>query len=102
MQTENQSEIELTGQIEREEGLYISYCNELPIAGAGHSPQEAVSSFAQCLTEYLQYNDEWGMLDDIFSEKGLTGFDPEGVSSGEFAIRLPKAVSPDRERMPVP
>ena len=90
MQIAEQLDIKLTGQIEIEEGMYLSHCEELPIVGVGYSPQEAMNSFTRCLMDYFHYNGEWGMLGGILEEKGLTTPCPEEIEScGRFTMNLP-------------
>ena len=80
--------LSLTGQVEMHDTLYIAFCNQLPLIGAGTTADDAMDSFLGCLKEYLRLSEEWGILDQVMSDYR---FDSPSINitTGHFALTLP-------------
>ena len=82
---------ELHGHIEVHDGLYTSFCDELPLIGIGGSPEDAISNFLGCLKEYSQLCAKHGYAEKMFERRTQ--------QPGRFALTLPSPV--EAERQPV-
>ena len=90
--------LSLTGQVEMHDTLYIAFCNELPLIGAGATADDAMDSFLGCLKEYLRLSEELGILDQVMTDYGFAAHSPSiNITSGSFAMTLP-TVSATREQ----
>ena len=90
--------LNLTGQVEMHDTLYIAFCNELPLIGAGATADDAMDSFLGCLKEYLRLCEEWGILDQVMSDYGFAAHSPSvNITNGGFTMTLP-TISATREQ----
>ena len=90
--------LRLTGQVEMHDTLYIAFCNELPLIGAGATADDAMDSFLRCLKEYLRLSEELGILGQVMTDYGFTAHSPSiNITNGSFDMTLP-TVSATREQ----
>ena len=90
--------LNLTGQVEMYDTLYIAFCNELPLIGTGTTADDAMGSFLGCLKEYLRLSEEWGILDQVMDDYGFAAHSPSvNITTGRFDLTLP-TVSAGREQ----
>ena len=84
----------LTGRVEEHEDSYISFCNELPLAGIGATPEDAMNSFLMCLKDYLNFSEEWGITDSVMDDYGFTAKNTSvRATTGNFEMMLPNVAS---------
>ena len=78
--------LNLNGTIEEtSDGNAIAVCNELPLIGAGSTPEQALRSLMSCLGAYMEELQKVGKLHSVLSEKGLV----QPKAAPEFSVRFP-------------
>ena len=79
--------LDLNGTIEEtSDGNAIAVCNELPLIGAGTTPEQALRSLMSCLGAYMEELQKAGKLHSVLSEKGLV---QPNAARPEFSVRFP-------------
>jgi len=61
----------LTGTVEKEDNHFVSTCVELGVASCGDSVEEALDNLGDALKVHLNALEELGIIDQVFSEKGI-------------------------------
>ena len=61
----------LTGYVEPEDHLFVSYCPELDVASCGDSPEEALDNLGDALAVHLEALGEIGELGRVLKEQRL-------------------------------
>ncbi|MDV2481319.1 type II toxin-antitoxin system HicB family antitoxin [Methanoculleus sp. Wushi-C6] len=59
------TKVRLTILIWKEEGAYVSKCQELEVASCGDTPEEALDNIREAIELYLENARELGILQDI-------------------------------------
>ena len=61
----------LTGYVEPEDHLFVSYCPELDVASCGDSPEEALDNLGDALAVHLEALAEIGELERVLGDKKI-------------------------------
>ena len=61
----------LTGTVEPEDGMFVSYCPELGVASCGDTVEEALDNLGDALTVHISALEEIGELERVFHENQL-------------------------------
>ena len=63
--------IYVTGVVEPEGDLWVSFCKELGTASCGDTAEEAFTNLDEAVQIYLETLAEYGELDRVFGERGI-------------------------------
>ena len=66
----------LTGIVEREDALYVSYCRELGTASCGETAEEALENLKDALEVHLNALEETGEIIRELRERNITVYLP--------------------------
>ena len=66
-----QGYVVLTGTVEAEDGMYVSYCPELGVASCGDTVEEALDNLGDALTVHIGALEEIGELGRVLGEREL-------------------------------
>ena len=61
----------LTGMVEPEDHLFVSYCQELGVASCGDTVEEALDNLGDALAVHLEALEAIGELERVFQENQL-------------------------------
>jgi predicted RNase H-like HicB family nuclease len=64
----NNGYVVLTGYVEPEDHLFVSYCPELGVSSCGDSAEEALDNLGDALTVHLSALEEIGELERVFKD----------------------------------
>ncbi|MCY4366047.1 MAG: type II toxin-antitoxin system HicB family antitoxin [Chloroflexi bacterium] len=67
----SQGYVVLTGTVEPEDGMFVSYCPELGVASCGDTVEEALDNLGDALAVHINALEEIGELDRVFRENQL-------------------------------
>ncbi len=67
----SQGYVVLTGTVEPEDGMYVSYCPELGVASCGDTVEEALDNLGDALSVHLEALEGIGELERVLKEKRL-------------------------------
>ena len=80
--------LELTGSIKWIDDQAVAFCNELPLTGAGSTPEDAIRTFLECLTGYLKAAAKEGNLEDVLRKHGALR-NAGDQEEAKFSLTLP-------------
>ena len=66
-----QGYVVLTGTVEPEDGMFVSYCPELGVSSCGDTVEEALDNLGEALAVHIGALEEIGELERVFQEKEL-------------------------------
>ena len=66
-----QGYVVLTGVVEPEDHLFVSYCPELGVSSCGYNAEEALDNLGEAITVHLEALEEIGELERVFHENHL-------------------------------
>ena len=83
----------LTGYVEPEDHLFVSYCPELGVASCGDTVEEALDNLGDALAVHLEALEEIGELERVLGEKKIKVMTaPAPKESVSVSIPLGKTV----------
>lgn len=71
MANAGQGYVVLTGVVEPEDHLFVSYCPELGVSSCGDNAEEALDNLGEAITVHLEALEEIGELERVFLENHL-------------------------------
>ena len=79
-------QIVFTGQMERKDGLWLAFVQEIPVASFGRTDSEARANTADAITGWLNAHAKAGQFDEIVQQYGLQVTE---VEEEELRERIP-------------
>ena len=91
----------LTGTVEPEDHLFVSYCPELGVASCGETAEEALDNLGEAITVHLEALEEIGELERVFLENQLKVI-TDTASTESVSVSVPPGKTFRAYTQPIP
>lgn len=97
----SQGYVVLTGTVEPEDHLFVSYCPELGVASWGDRAEEALDNLGEAIAVHLEALEEIGELGRVFDENQLKVI-TDAASTESVSVSVPPGKTFRAYTQPIP